>query len=307
MNADERRSGWNFVSAFIGVYRRLVTCSLSLVILLLAAWAVVAPRRIVSTAPSITEMLYALGLGDRVVGVTTFCHYPPEVAKKPKIGTYLRPDVEMILALRPDVVIAERSMIRGPVSLPSLKLNVVEVDDSSIEGIYGSIREIGRLASVPERAEALCASIRSELERIRRATAPLPRRKVLFIVGRTPGKIEDLIAAGNSSYLNELLALAGGENLLRDAAVAYAKISVEEVLARNPDVIIDIGEMADTAGVSEEEKRAVVALWSRYPSLKAVRNRRAFAIASDIFVVPGPRVVDAARQCARMIHPEAFR
>ncbi len=252
-------------------------------------------------------MLYALGLGDRVVGVTTFCHYPPEVAKKPKIGTYLRPDVEMILALRPDVVIAERSMIRGPVSLPSLKLNVVEVDDSSIEGIYGSIREIGRLASVPERAEALCASIRSELERIRRATAPLPRRKVLFIVGRTPGKIEDLIAAGNSSYLNELLALAGGENLLRDAAVAYAKISVEEVLARNPDVIIDIGEMADTAGVSEEEKRAVVALWSRYPSLKAVRNRRAFAIASDIFVVPGPRVVDAARQCARMIHPEAFR
>jgi iron complex transport system substrate-binding protein len=266
-----------------------------------------APRRIVSTAPSITEMLYALGLGDRVVGVTTFCHYPPEAAKKPKIGTYLRPDVETILALRPDVVIAEKTMIRGPVSLPSLKLNVVELDDSSVQGIYDSIREIGRLAGVSNRAEVLCASIRDELQRIRRRTAELPRRKVLFVVGRTPGKIEDLIAAGSSSYLNEVLALAGGENLLHDAAIPYAKISVEEVLARNPDVIIDIGEMADTVGVTEKQKRAVVRLWSRYPSLKAVQQRRVFAIASDIFVVPGPRVVDAARECARLIHPEAMR
>ena len=100
------------------------------ILFVLAVGAFAQPRRIVSTAPSITEMLYALGLGDRVVGVTTFCHYPPEAVRKPKIGNYLRPDVEAILALRPDLVIAEKSMVQQAMSLPRLKLNVLEVDDS---------------------------------------------------------------------------------------------------------------------------------------------------------------------------------
>jgi iron complex transport system substrate-binding protein len=274
-------------------------------IVLLAAVGFAQPRRIVSTAPSITEMLYALGLGDRVVGVTTFCHYPPEAARKPKIGNYLRPDVEAIVALQPDLVIVEKSMIRRSVELPTLRLNVVEVDGSTISGIYDSIREIGRWAGVPARAEALCSSIESELGRIRRRTARLPRRRVLFIVGRTPGRIEDLIAAGSSSYLNEVLDIAGGDNVLQDAAIAYAKVSLEEVLARNPDVIVDMGEMARTVGVTEEQKQSVVELWNRYPFLAAVKQNRVFAVASDIFVVPGPRVVKAAKEFARMLHPEA--
>lgn len=274
-------------------------------VLVLAAAGLAQPRRIVSTAPSITEMLYALGLGDRVVGVTTFCHHPPEAADKPKIGNYLRPDVEAIVALQPDVVIAEKSMIRRAISLPSLRLNVVEVDDSTVDGICESIRQIGRLGGVPERAESLCGSIRAGLEEIQGRSANLPRRRVLFVVGRTPGRIEDLIAAGSASYLNELLEVAGGRNVLRDAAVAYAKVSLEEVLARDPEVIIDMGEMSQTAGVTEKQKRAVVELWSRYPILSAVKQRRVFAVASDIFVVPGPRVVEAAREFARMLHPEA--
>ena len=273
-------------------------------LVLLAGVGFAQPRRIVSTAPSITEMLYALGLGDRVVGVTTFCHYPPEAAKKPKIGNYLRPDVEAIMALQPDLVIVEKSMIKRSIELPTLRLNVVEVDDSTIAGIYDSIREIARLAGVPDRAEALRSSIQSELGQIRRRTARLPRRRVLFIVGRTPGRITDLIAACGSSYLNEVLDIAGGDNVLRDAAIAYAKVSLEEVLARNPDVIIDMGEMARTMGVTEEQKQSVVKLWNRYPFLAAVKQQRVFAVASDIFVVPGPRVVEAAREFARMLHPE---
>jgi iron complex transport system substrate-binding protein len=127
----------------------------------------------------------------------------------------------------------------------------------------------------------------------------------LFLVGRTPGRIEDLIAAGRASHLNELIELAGGDNVFRDSIAAYGKIPLEELLARNPEVIVDMGEMSETVGVTEAQKRAVVALWNRYPTLAAVREHRVYAVASDIFVVPGPRVVDAARALARMFHPEA--
>jgi iron complex transport system substrate-binding protein len=277
------------------------------ILILLASGCFAQPRRIVSTAPSITEMLYALGLGDRVVGVTTFCHYPPEAARKPKIGNYLRPDVETIVALRPDLVIAETSMIRQAISLPRLKLNLLEVDDATIQGIYDSIRKIGGAAGVSQRATALCAGIAGKLEAIQQRASRFPRRRVLFIVGRTPGRIEDLIAAGRSSYLNELMRIAGGENVFQDAAIGYGKIGLEEILARNPDVIIDMGEMAQTVGITDRQKQAVTALWSRYPTLKAVRNKQVFAVASDIFVVPGPRVTEAAGELARMLHPEAAR
>ncbi len=273
-------------------------------LLFAGALAFAQPKRIVSTAPSITEMLYALGLGDRVVGVTTFCHYPPEATRKPKIGNYLRPDTEAIVALRPDAVIAERSMIRRSIDLPTLRLNVVEVDDATIPGVYASIRRIGELAGVAGRAEALCVSIRGNLETVRRRTAQLPHPRVLFVVGRTPGKIEDLIVAGGASYLNEVLEIAGGANILLDAHTSYAKVSLEEVLARNPEVIIDMGEMSQTIGVTARDRRRVVELWRRYPSLAAVRGKRVYAVASDIYVVPGPRVVEAAREFARMLHGE---
>ncbi len=263
------------------------------------------PHRIISTAPSITEILYALGLGDRVVGVTTFCHYPPEATKKPKIGDYLHPSLETIVGLRPDLVVAETTGVRHAERLRSLNLNVIEIDDATIAGIYDSIHRIGRAAGVPARADALCARMRSELATIQAKVAPLPRRRVLFLVGRTPGRIEDLIAAGRASHLNELMEIAGGENVFRDSIAAYGKIPLEELLARNPEVIVDMGEMSETVGVTDAQKRAVVELWNRYPALAAVREHRVYAVASDIFVVPGPRVVDAARALARMFHPEA--
>jgi iron complex transport system substrate-binding protein len=282
------------------VVRRLLF-ALSLCAVAFAA----APQRIVSTSPSITEMLYALGLGDRVVGVTTYCHYPPEAAKKTKVGNYLAPNFEVIVGLRPDLVVAETTGVRRAERFSSLKLNVVEIDDATLAGIYDSIRKIGKAAAVPDRAEALCARMRSSLDNIRERTARLPKRRIVFIVGRTPGRMEDLIAAGRGTHLNELIEIAGGANVFRDSLAAYAKIGLEELIARNPEVVVDMGEMSQTVGVTEADKRAVTALWSRYPTISAVRERRVFAVASDIFVVPGPRVVDAAREFARMLHPEA--
>jgi iron complex transport system substrate-binding protein len=261
------------------------------------------PQRIVSTAPSITEMLYGLGLGRRVAGVTTHCRYPADAAAKPKIGDYLSPNLERIIALRPDLVILENSGIRKSGPLPGLNVPVLEVDDTTIAGIYDSVERIGRAAGVPERAAALNSAIRAGLDEVRRRVAVRPRRRVMFLVGNTPGSP---IVAGKGSYLDQVLEIAGGDNIFRDSAVAYGKVSLEEVLARNPEVIIDMGEMADTSSVTEEQKRAAVERWQRYPTLAAVRGRRVFAVASDIYVVPGPRVVEAARAFAKIIHPEVF-
>lgn len=268
--------------------------------LLLAA----APTRIVSTAPSITEILFALGLGDRVVGVTTYCRYPPEAAAKPKIGDYLRPNLELILAARPDLVILERTGVRQADRWPGLGAPVLEVDDGNLAGIFDAIARIGRAAGAPERAEALIAKIRAELEAVRRRVAGRPRPRTLVVLGRTPGRLEGIVVAGRNSYLDELIAAAGGQNIFSDSVSAYAKVPLETILARNPEVIVDLGDMADPETFSPRRRQEVVALWARRPELAAVRQGRVYAVASSAFLVPGPRVGEAARVLAELLHPE---
>ena len=273
--------------------------------LLLPAAVMAQPGRIVSTTPSITEMLFALGLGDRVVGVTTFCRYPEQAKKLPKVGTYIQPNLEVILSLKPDLVIIQENPVRLREKLEQMRLRVMELEHKSVEDIYESIDHIGKVVGVEGRAGGLNDRIRADLDEVRARSGRLPRRRMLFIVGRTPAVLEGLIAVGRASYLNVLMEIAGGENVLRDAASAYPKISLETVLARDPEVIVDMGEMADTVGVTEEDKQRVVELWNQYPAINAVREGRVHAVASDIFVVPGPRMVEAAREFARMMHPEA--
>lgn len=265
------------------------------------------PQRIISTSPSVTETLYALGLGARVVGVTTYCHYPPDALKKPKIGAYLNPSLETIVSLRPDLVISEVTGVRRSEGLAALKLRTIEVNDGSIAGLYESIRRIGEATGAQPAASALATKIRAALDDVKRRTSRFPPRRVVFVVGRAPGRLDDLVVAGKNSYLDEVMAIAGGANVFRDTVAPYTRITLEELIARNPEAVVDMGEMAQTVGVTEAEKRAVVALWRRFPSLAAVKQGRVFAVASDYFVVPGPRVVDAAREFARMFHPEAGR
>ena len=276
----------------------------TILLLTLAAALNAAPARIVSTTPGITEILYALGLGDRVAGVTDYCHYPPDALRKPKIGSYTQPNLEAIAALRPDLVIIQVNPIQLGAKLRALKLNVLEIDHENVERLFASIGAVGRAAGAEDAARRLTARLRGDLDAIRVRAAALPRRKLMFLVGRSANSLEGMMAVGGSSYLNELMDLAGGDNIFRGAVAAYPRISIEEILARNPDVIVDMGEMAETTGVTAEQKRRVVRLWQRYPTLKAVAGGRVYAVAADIFVVPGPRIVDAAREFARMLHPE---
>lgn len=269
-----------------------------------AGWGAT-PQRIISTAPSITEMLYAVGLGDRVAGVTTYCHFPPEARSKPKVGTYIEPNLEIIASLKPDLVIIQKNPINLEQRLRSLKLNVLEVSHDTVEDVYVSMQRIADAGGVSEQGRRVIEQSKRQLEDVRKRASSLPRRRMMFIVGRAPNAIEDVIAVGRASYLNGIIEIAGGANIFKDAVAPYPKVGMEDVLSRNPEVIVDMGDMSVTEGVTDDHKRAVVALWRKYPALAAVRNNGVFAVASDIFTVPGPRMVDAARAFARMLHPEA--
>jgi iron complex transport system substrate-binding protein len=264
-----------------------------------------APKRIVSTAPSITELLYALGLGDRVAGVDRFSRYPAEALRKPKIGDYANPNLEAIAALRPDLVIIPVNPVNLANRLGTLRLKVLEIDQDSIAKLYDSFRIIGQATGAPAEAAKLSSAVRGQLEAVRVRAAPLKKTRMMFVVGRTPNRLDGLIVVGEASYLNEIIELAGGENVFRDAVASYPGVSLEEVLARNPDVIVDMGDMADTVGVTDAHKREVTSLWERLASVSAVKQHRVYAVASDIYVQPGPRVVDAAKAFLQMLHPDA--
>lgn len=270
----------------------------SLIVHLAAVCAAFGQNRIVSTAPAITETLFALGLGDKVTGVSTFCHFPAEAAAKPKIGSYLRPNVEAILRLRPDLVIMEKLPDQAIEQLKASRVEVKQVSTGDLPTNLQMMVDIAVAANVRSRGETLKAKVLADIENVRRQSKQQPKLEVIFIVGRTPGRLEGMIAVGKASYLNELIAAAGGNNVLAGSAASYPKVSLEAIVRLKPAVIIDMGDMAETVGVTEQHKRAVEALWRARPDVSS----RVHAVASDIFVVPGPRMGDAAREFFRLIH-----
>ena len=266
--------------------------------LLLMVLLAFSPHRIISAAPSITEILFALGAGDQVVGVTTYCKYPEAAKAKPKIGGFTTPSVEAILALRPDQVVMRKNRPDVAQKLRHTGIDVLEVQPDTLSGIYESIQLISEKIGVPARGHTLIQSIEKQLQDAAAKPGIGPKPRVLFVVGRTPGTVLDLSVAGRGSYLNELIGLAGGENVFADTPVPYPQVSVEEVIRRNPDVIIDMGhdEM-----LSEVQKQRVKDLWKKYSFLGAVKHNNVFPISADYFVTPGPRVVQAVQDIRKMI------
>ncbi|MBI4892628.1 MAG: ABC transporter substrate-binding protein [Acidobacteria bacterium] len=278
--------------------RRLAT----LAVLVAQAAFCAAPQRIVSTAPSVTEILYALGLGSRVVGVTQYCRYPADAQTKPKIGTFLEPDFERILSLRPDLVIVISNPIQVAERLRKLGLNAQEVKQDSIADTMASIRAIGGWTGTGPQALNLEQSIRASLDQVRAHSQKLPRKQVLFLVGRAPGTLQGMVGTGPATFVDELITLAGGVNMLRQSPIAYPRVSLEQILSANPDIILDMGDFAHGESKPLEPAARVLALWAKYPQLKAVGTGGVIQVASEIFIRPGPRLGQAAIELERMIH-----
>jgi iron complex transport system substrate-binding protein len=266
------------------------------------------PSRVVSTSPSITETLFALGLGDRVVGVSTYCRVPAAVLKLPKVGTFLKPDAELIAGLRPDLVIVQQTSNGIDRRLESLRLPFAVVEHGTLQSIWASIRQIGKATRVSAKAEMLIGNLQQKLEGIRRAAPAGAKPRVLFIIGRRPGALADLVGVGPGSYINDLIEIAGGSNVLAIAGQpAYPQISMETVLGLNPDLIVDTVDMGETEAERVQRGPINERLWAAYGTLQAVRNKRVYAATTDALVVPGPRVVDAAAWVAALLRDRVSR
>jgi iron complex transport system substrate-binding protein len=262
-----------------------------------SAWAADA-QRIVSTAPNITETLFGMGLGPRVVGVTIYCKFPAEAAKLPKIGTYLKPDIEAILALKPDLVVVQKQPNHLAEALSRLHVPFVEVQSQNLEAVYAGAREIGKAAGANEAAERLVRGMQDQLQQIRKLTAGKTKPSVAFIVGHTAGRLDGLVAGSGTSYFSDLLDYGGGTNIFSDVTVPYPKISLEEILSRNPEVIMEL------SGETRPKQQDVLTLWQTKGTLQAVKSGRVYALESTPFLVPGPRAVEAVKLVLHLLHPD---
>ena len=259
-----------------------------------------APARIVSLAPSLTETIFALGAGDRLVGVTDYCDHPPEVSRIARVGGFINPNLEVIITLRPDLVVAvpnggAKALVER---LEQLGITVLIVQVYTLSDIDVAIRDVGRAIQVPERAEALIARMHRSMESMKERLRGRPRRRVILVWEQQP-----LIVGGAGTYIDELIQMAGGENIAVAGKGRFPHYGIEEVVARGPEVILDAFMLSDASAASSEARRR---FWDRWPTIPAVRTGEVHFIETFTVVRPGPRIPEALEILARAIHPDAF-
>jgi iron complex transport system substrate-binding protein len=255
------------------------------------------PRRIVSLAPSVTETLFALGAGDLLVGICSFCDFPQDVERITRVGSYAMPNVEAIIAQSPDVVIGvppNSPEVIAALQRTGLKVVIVQVD--TIAQIENAIRTIAREAGRASEGEQLLVTMRQQIAAIQARLSGAPQRRVLMLVGQNP-----LIAVGSDIFLNELISLAHGVNIATATGQQWPHLSLEFAIANQPEVIID-GSM----GSEEKDKEQRLGVWRNFPALPAVKEKRVYGRHSYSLLRPGPRLAEAFEEIARFIHPERF-
>ncbi len=249
-------------------------------------------ERAVSLAPNLTEIAFAVGAGDKLAGVTTYCDYPIEAQKIQKVGDTVNPNVESIIALKPQVVlVSTASQIESfTKQLEAQNIAVFVTNPNSLDDIYNSINKIGEIFGRNEKAREVVGNLQKRVAFIESKTGAAEKTKVFVQISKEP-----LFTIGRESFLTDLIERAGGVSLTKNVAAAYPKLSKETALASNPDSII----LSDS-----EDNREPNELFKDSP---AVRNGRIFRVNADIISRPGPRLVDALEQIARALHPESFK
>ena len=259
-------------------------------------------HRIICAAPSITEMVFALGKGPEVVGVSDFSFYPPEAKDVARIGGLFNPSREKILALDPDLVVFQgkhRTLARfcEERDIPSLSLTIDRMSD-----ITAALLTLGAALQTETEAARLAEGIRRELDDLIRMTRTRPARRVFLGLGHTPGDLTGLMTTSSGTFLHELLEAAGGSNIFADARGLYPRISKEALVQRKPEVIIEV--LAE--GMSPDNQKLLAEDWGRLASLPAVRRGQIHFLSDDYLLIPGIRVTQTALRLASVIHPELF-
>jgi iron complex transport system substrate-binding protein len=252
------------------------------------------PARIVSLTPALTEILFAVGAGSRVVGVTDYCDYPPQAASRTKVGGYVNPSVEAVVALKPDLVVVSPGPGNRDAALAMRRsgLRVEVVAAETVEESLVAIELVARLCGDEAAGRALATRVRGRLDAVARRVAGEPRVPTLFCI-----QIDPIIAAGSDTLPAQLLEIAGGRNVVREPR--YPRLGLESVVAAKPELILQARMDAPAAGSEGVEE----AFWKRWPQIPAVAAKRVVVLDGGLALRPGPRVADAAEQLATILHP----
>ncbi len=279
--------------------RRLVIALLLAAAATLTAGAQASPpaRRIVSLVPAVTEMLFAIGAGPRVVGVSSFDTYPPEVASRARVGALVDPDLERILALRPDLVVVYVSQDELRAQLARAGIASFVYQHQGLADVPVAMRRLGQAIGLEPEADRAAREFEQRVARVRTAVAGRRRPATMLVFGRAPRSLRNIYASGGTGFLHDALDAAGGANVFADVPRESVQASIELILARAPEVIIEL-RTSELVGDGNAPSP-----WLQLASVPAVRQGRIHTLAGDYLVVPGPRLADAVEALARVLHP----
>jgi iron complex transport system substrate-binding protein len=253
------------------------------------------PQRIVSLAPSNTEILFALGLGDRVYGVTNICNYPEEAQSKEKVGDYYSIDIEKVIAINPDLILAEDLQKADIIpALEELGFSVVTLVPHNIQEMGDAIRMVGEITGTQDKAEEIVTDMERRVKAVTDVTDALDdsqRVKVFYLVWNDP-----MYSVGPDTYIHELIDKAGGTNIAAFAGDGWPALSLEQIISLDPQVVIANNDVPLDALMAD----------SRLAVVDAFKNGRVYSINADLTNRPGPRIVEGLETMAKMIHPELF-
>jgi iron complex transport system substrate-binding protein len=276
-----------------------------LIAVLLVSWRVAAttdatPHRIVSIIPAVTEMIFAMGEGSRVIGVSSYDRFPPQVERLDRVGGLLDPNVEKILSLKPDLVIVYATQAELKTRLTRASIPYYSYEHRELADVMQTIRAIGARIGAAPAANRLASDMDQQLDDVRRSVARLPKPKTLLVLGREPGSLRRISVSGGYGFLHDMLVTAGGADAFGDVKQQSIDATTEMILGRQPDVILELryGQQLAAAAIAREIRD-----WDALASLPAVRSHRVYILSGDEFVVPGPRLVDATRRFADTLHP----
>jgi len=258
--------------------------------------------RVISLIPATTEMLFAMGAGDKLVAAGSYDHYPPEVERLPKVGALLDPNIERILMLKPDLVVVYGTQTELKNRLDRANIPYYMYVHKGLPDISETIRSLGARVGMAQQASSLASSIESRVNKVRAEVARLPRPKTLLVFGRERDSLRNIDASGGVGFLHDMLEAAGGTDVMSDVRRQSVMMTTEMILARAPEVILELRYGPPEAGDAEDLRQ-----WNTLAAVPAVKSKRIYQLRGQEYVVPGPRVAPAVEQMARTLHPEAFR
>jgi iron complex transport system substrate-binding protein len=256
------------------------------------------PKRMISLAPNVTEILFTLGLDREIVGVSIHCNFPEAAKTKARVGSYISLDFEKILSLKPDLIIATGAgnTLEMVERLEKLGFPTYVIFPKNFDGILTSIHHLGQILGREKEAQETISNMQARRQRVIDGTRGLPRPRVFLQIGEAP-----IVTVGKGSFADDLIHLAGGENIAEGNGKMYPRLGLEEILRRAPEVII-ISSMNPQGNYDK-----VLQEWARWKTIPAVQNGRIYLVDSDLIDRPSPRIIDGLEEMARIIHPEKFR